>query len=86
MIHDPIFLPIRTRCEASVAYAVGLLRRILVKYAALGVLPPVLDVHRVRADKFKLTEAVVAVVGASSRIDDEVLAGFRVDELLGTFV
>ena len=67
-------------------HAISLRRRVLVEYATLSVLAPVLHVHWVIADKFKLPETVVAVVGARGGVDDEILASLGVRELLGAFV
>lgn len=86
MINDPVFLAIRASREGGVTDAVSFFRWILIKYAALSILSPVLDIHRVRADEFELTKAVITVVGAGSRVNDKVLAGLGVDELLRTFV
>ena len=86
MIHNPILPAIRTRREAGMTDAIRLRRRVLVKHAALRVLAPVLHVHRVVADELEQAEAVVAVVGPGSRVDDEGLAGLRVCQLLGAFV
>jgi len=86
VIHDPALLPIRTRREARVANAICLVGRVLVEDAALVILAPVLHVHGVIADELELPEAVVAVVGAGGGVDDEVLAGLRVDQLFGTFI
>ena len=86
MIHNPILLAIRTRRETRMAHAIRLLARVLIEDAPLRVLAPVLHVHRVVAHELQLAEAVVAVVGARSGVDDEVLARLRVRELLGPFV
>lgn len=58
----------------------------MVKYAAQGVLPPVLDVCGVRAAKLELAEAVVVGVGAGGRVDDEALASLGIGELLRAFI
>lgn len=67
-------------------HAVRFLGRILVKHAPLGVLSPVLDIHGIRANELELAEAVVAIVRPSGGVNDEVLAGLRVNELFWSFV
>ena len=66
--------------------AIRFFQCILIEDAALVVLAPVLGVHWVSTNKFKLAEAIVAIVRASGRVDDEGLIRGRVCELLGTLV
>jgi len=86
VVYEPILTFIRACGETSVAYAISLRGRVLVEHATLGILPPVLDVHGVIANELQLTETVVAVVRPRRRIDDKVLTGLGVHQLLGTFV
>jgi len=86
MVNDPVFVAIGTGGETSVADAVRLFLGVLVEYTALVVLLPVLCVHRIWANQFKLSEAVVAVVAPRSRVDDKFLPGFWVRKLLRAFV
>ena len=86
VIHNPILTAVSDSCETRINHAISLRRRVLVEYATLSVLAPVLHVHWVIADKFKLPETVVAVVGARGGVDDEILASLGVRELLGAFV
>lgn len=86
MIHHPVLASIGTPHKTCMTDTVRHLQCILVKDAAFVVLSPVLVIHWVRADELEEAEAVVAVVGARGGVDDEVLAGGRVDELLGSFV
>lgn len=60
--------------------------RVLVEHAAAAVLPPGLVLHRVVADELQQAEAVEGGVDSRGRVDDEGLAGGRVDELLGPLV
>lgn len=89
MIHDPILLiPIVTtrRCgKARVSHTVGLLHLILIEHAPV-VLPPILGVHRIGADKLKLPETVIGVVRTGGGVDDELLGGVGVRELFWGFV
>lgn len=85
VIHDPALAPVRAGREAGVADADGLGQLVLVEDAAV-VLGPVLGVHGVLTDELELAEAVVRVVGARGRVDDEGLARRRVRELLGPFI
>lgn len=85
VIDDPVLRAVGAFCEAGVPDADGRGELVLVEDAAV-VLDPVLDIHRVLADQLELAEAVVCVVGACGRVDDEVLARGGVDELLWGFV
>lgn len=86
MIHDPVLSPVRTRCETRVANSVGLLKRVLVEDAALVVLAPVLGIHGIRSNKLKLSEAIVAVVGAGGGVNYECLVCVWVRQLFWALV
>lgn len=85
MIHDPILCAVGAFDETGVAYAIHFLFGILVEDGIL-MLAPVGRVHGIVANKLQEREAVISVVGAGSAENDELLAGFFVDELLGPLV
>ncbi len=86
MVYNPILTPIRACGEAGVPHAVSLRRWVLVENATLSILAPVLNVHWVIANQLELTKTVVAVVGSRCGVDDKVLTGLGVDELLRGFI
>lgn len=86
MVHDPILLAVWRRREAGVPDPIRLLLRILVEDATLVVLSPIHDIHRVGAHELQLAEAIVAIVGACARVNDEVLIRLGIDQLLRPFV
>jgi hypothetical protein len=69
-----------------VAHAIYVRQRILIEHAPFVVLLPVFGVHGIFADEFQEAETVVAVVGAGTAVDDELLACGWVCELFGRFV
>lgn len=87
MIHDPILPAIWRRCETGMAHTIHLLFRVLLKHAAGSIFGPRGGVHGIPAtDQFEAAETVVAVIAARGRVDDELLVGGRVGELLRAFV
>ena len=75
MIHNPILLSIRARGKACVYHAMGALHGILIENTSLVVLTPVLGIHGIIADKFRLAKTVVPVIGSIGGIDDGGLIG-----------
>lgn len=85
MINNPVLRAIRALCKTGVPHAYSRGKLVLVKDATV-VLNPVLCVHGVFSDQLELAETVICIVGAGGGVDDEVLAGGRVDELFWGFV
>lgn len=86
VVNDPVLAAVWTGGETRVANAVCLFLGVLVEYATLVVFLPVLRVHWVWTDQLKLTEAVIPVVTSSGRVNDELLPGLWVGQLLWAFV
>lgn len=86
VVHDPILRAVRRSGETGMAHAVDLGVWVLIKHASGRVFLPGGRIHGVGADQFKLAETVIPVVAPGGGVDDELLAGGRVDELFGSFV
>ena len=82
MIHNPILATIWTSREARVTNTIRGLKRILIEDAARRLLGPILRVHRVRPYKLQLAEAVIPIIRTRRAVNDEILVGFRIRELL----
>ena len=86
MIHNPIFRPIGTFHKTRMTNTVRFLERILVEDTTIVNFAPVLRVHRVITSEFELAETIIAIIGPGSAVDDELLLGFWIGELLRGFI
>ena len=68
------------------AYAVSMLESVLIEDAVLVVLPPILVVHGIVAYELQLSETVVPVIRSRSTVDDELLPGLEISQLLRAFI
>lgn len=86
MIDNPVFCAIWALCETSMSNAVYLIKRILVENTTFVILPPILHIHWIVPDKFKLTKTIISVVGTCCGIYDKILTRCRIDKLLRSFI
>lgn len=86
VIHDPPLRPVRALHETGVADAVDACFRARLEHAVGRVLGPRVGRERVRTGQFEEAETVVDVVGSAAGVDDELLRGGGIGQLLGRFV
>ena len=86
MIDNISLCPIRTGGVTRMASPIHPCRRVLIKDAVFRVLCPTCVLHWITARQFQHTDTVERRVYSGSRVEDEILTGLWVGELLWAFI
>ena len=86
MIHNITLRLIWARGVRSMSSTVNTSHCVLMEDAILIMLLPALVLHGIIADQLKHSNAVEGCIDSRGRVEHEILAGMRIDELLGTLV
>ena len=68
------------------ANPVSMFESVLIEDAIIVVLPPILIVHGIFTYELQLPETVVPVIRSRSTVDDKLLPGFKISQLLRAFI